>query len=149
VKSLLAHKYPSARLEEIEAEVYRFYLEAHDPERQITKKPARPNLVRHTRYIPVAVRRAVWQRDEGRCVHQYANGERCSSTYGVQIDPRYLFSQGGRSDRLDNLRLLCRVHNQLEAERELGKLTMDRIRMKKQTGPTFPKVERLGFQNIQ
>ena len=149
VKSFLAHKYPNARLEEIEAEVYQFYLEAHDPQKKETKKKPKKGsptqkmgLVRHTRYIPVAVKRAVWKRDEGCCSHRYENGTRCRSTYKLQFDHIVLFRDGGRSDSMENLRLLCAVHNQFEADRKIGKATMDRIRHK-----SLPKGERLGAKN--
>jgi HNH endonuclease len=129
VKSLVAHKFPNARLEEIEHEVYRFYLEAHDWE----KKELRPGRTvrpqsRPTRYIPVEIRKAVWRRDESRCTHRYENGERCTSTHGLEIDHIQLFSQGGRSDLLENLRLLCFQHNQQAAERALGKRFMEQFR---------------------
>lgn len=133
VKSLLGHKFPNARLEDIEAEVYHFYLEAHDPERKKPKTvtPIPTNPPKHTRYIPVEVERAVWRRDESRCGYHYENGDRCSSTYALQIDHIVPFSQGGRSDKVENLRLTCFLHNQLEAERQLGKLLMDKFRQTK------------------
>jgi 5-methylcytosine-specific restriction endonuclease McrA len=133
VKALLGHKFPNARLEDIEAEVYRFYLEAHDPERKKTKATTRIPMksAKHTRYIPVEVKKEVWRRDEGRCAYRYENGDRCTSTYALEIDHILPFSQGGRSDKVEELRLACFLHNQMEAERIFGKHLMDKFRKTK------------------
>lgn len=71
------------------------------------------------RYIPRAVRRAVWARDEGRCRFVSATGRRCEARCGLEIDHVRPVSLGGTNES-GNLRLLCRAHNQLEAERRLG-----------------------------
>ncbi len=71
------------------------------------------------RYIPRAVRRAVWARDAGRCRFVSATGRRCESRSGLEIDHVRPVSLGGTNEA-GNLRLLCRAHNQLEAERRLG-----------------------------
>ncbi len=129
VKELLAHKFPQGRLEDIEAEVYRFYLEAQEAKRQkTTRKIQKPEVVKHTRYTPVAVQREVIQRDEARCTFQSSDGKRCESTWGLQIDHRWPFALGGRSDLASNRRLLCQAHNRLEAQRILGRNVMNRPR---------------------
>jgi len=72
------------------------------------------------RYIPQEVRRQVWIRDQGRCQHRDPrSGKVCNSQYLLEIDHRFPFSLGG-SHTPENLRLLCRVHNQYRAERLFG-----------------------------
>ena len=73
------------------------------------------------RYIPAAVRRAVYERDKGQCSYIDPNGRRC------EFDHRKPFGRGG--DRsVNNLRLLCRAHNGYFAERDCGKEMMKRYR---------------------
>jgi hypothetical protein len=139
VKSLLSHQFPNARLEEIEAEVYRFYLEAHDlaaKEPKVKTKQSKP--ARHTRYTPVEVEKAVWRRDQSRCTYRYENGERCNSEYQLEMDHCYPFCDGGRSDIETNRRLLCSFHNKLEAEKTLGKKFMNNFRKKSSSGLNDP-----------
>jgi 5-methylcytosine-specific restriction endonuclease McrA len=71
------------------------------------------------RYIPAAVKDRVFTRDEGKCTYESANGKRCNSTWGLQIDHVKPFARGG-ANILGNLRLLCGKHNRLEAKRVFG-----------------------------
>ncbi len=70
-------------------------------------------------HIPEHVIRAVYARDKGSCTFRAADGHVCGSRWRVEIDHVTPRSRGGQST-LDNLRLLCRAHNQHEAERVLG-----------------------------
>jgi HNH endonuclease len=56
------------------------------------------------RYIPRAVKIAVWQRDGGQCVI-------CGGTSKLHFDHVIPISQGGPSNRADNIQLLCARHN--------------------------------------
>lgn len=75
---------------------------------------------KHPRRIPAHLRRAVWARDGDCCQFESASGRRCESRSGLEIDHVRPVALGGTST-LENLRLLCRAHNQLEAERRLGR----------------------------
>lgn len=79
------------------------------------------------RRIPLEIRRLVLQRDGGRCAFVSDAGRRCESRERLEIDHVMPVAKGGRTD-LQNLRLLCRAHNQLAAERELGSEFMRRKR---------------------
>ncbi|MBY0384796.1 HNH endonuclease, partial [bacterium] len=46
------------------------------------------------------------------------NGHRCTSQKFLQIDHIHNWSQGGTHD-LENLQVLCGVHNRLKYEREI------------------------------
>jgi HNH endonuclease len=80
-----------------------------------------------SRQIPAAERRKVWERDQGRCAFVSRSGKRCGSRRGLECDHIVLWAHGGKSTA-ENLRLLCRAHNQREAERELGAEFMERKR---------------------
>ena len=66
-----------------------------------------------SRYIPVAVKRAVWRRDQGCCSYvDRHSGRRCGSRYRLEIDHIVPFALGGATELL-NLRLHCRAHHRL------------------------------------
>jgi 5-methylcytosine-specific restriction endonuclease McrA len=66
-----------------------------------------------SRHVPAAVRRAVWERDSGRCGFVGADG-RCSETGFLEFHHVIPFSVGGATD-VENLQLRCRAHNAYEA----------------------------------
>jgi 5-methylcytosine-specific restriction endonuclease McrA len=86
------------------------------------RKDPRPSKPDH---IPAHLRRAVWQRDGGRCQFRLANGELCGCTRDLQIDHVEPLARGGATT-LDNLRLTCRPHNLEAARRVFGDALMDR-----------------------
>ena len=79
------------------------------------------------RSIPKALCRLVWERDGGCCAFTSADGHRCGSTTRLELDHITPIAQGGKTTP-ENLRLLCRAHNQYEAERLLGKDHVQRKR---------------------
>ena len=79
-----------------------------------------------SRYIPVKVRRAVVERDRRLCTYVDAQSERrCTSRWKLEIDHSLPFAKGG-ADEASNLRVLCKLHNQLAAVREFGREKMGR-----------------------
>ena len=63
------------------------------------------------RAIPAAVRRLVWQRDQGRCCYRDPiSGRRCTSAHLLQLDHLLPVAQGGGADP-ENLRLVCSAHH--------------------------------------
>ena len=63
------------------------------------------------RVIPAAIKRAVWERDQGCCSYvDPTTGRRCSSRHLLQIDHIRPWARGGGAE-LDNLRLLCHAHH--------------------------------------
>ena len=71
------------------------------------------------RYVPAEVRRAVWRRDGGRCTFVSESGRRCEARELLEFDHVDEVARGGRAT-VDRMRLRCRAHNQLEAERRFG-----------------------------
>jgi hypothetical protein len=74
---------------------------------------------RSERYIPAALRRQVWHRDQGRCSYRSSDGRRCGSRFALEFDHCLPLALGGKTD-LGNLRLLCRAHNTHQAIVRLG-----------------------------
>lgn len=79
------------------------------------------------RFIPVHLRRAVWERDQGQCTFISARGYRCTARRFLEFDHVKPIARGGKAT-LEGLRLRCRVHNQFEAERAFGSEFMKRKR---------------------
>jgi 5-methylcytosine-specific restriction endonuclease McrA len=82
-----------------------------------------------SRHVPAALKRAVWERDQGRCTYVDARGCRCPETGGLEIHHEEPFAKGGATT-LDNLALRCRPHNDLAAERDFGRELMERKQRK-------------------
>lgn len=65
--------------------------------------------------VPQSIIRQVWTRDRSRCSWlSPRTGERCKSSYFIEIDHIRPVAEGG-GNSFDNLRLLCRAHNQRRA----------------------------------
>jgi 5-methylcytosine-specific restriction endonuclease McrA len=75
---------------------------------------------RHTRHIPHAVRREVFARDDGRCTYVSHDGKRCDQRSFLELHHEQPFGRGGPAS-VANIRVLCRAHNQLLAERDYGR----------------------------
>lgn len=76
---------------------------------------------RNSRYIPQALRIALWKEANGRCTFiSPETGSRCESTFGLEIEHCQPHAFGGSSTDLKNLRLLCRKHNQWQAIQSYG-----------------------------
>jgi hypothetical protein len=127
-RSALSHSLPGATTEAILEAALDLVL-ARDAKRKglVAKpRPAGPTPPPGSRHVPAAVRRAVWERDGGRCQWPLASGGICGSTVRVEIDHVDPLHRGGRSI-VENTRLLCRAHNDLAARQHLGHEVMDRF----------------------
>ncbi len=80
-----------------------------------------------SRHIPAAVRRAVHERDGGRCTYQDKGGKRCSKRDDLEFHHRNPFGRGGDHSPT-NLSMTCKAHNALLAEDDYGKEKMARFR---------------------
>jgi 5-methylcytosine-specific restriction endonuclease McrA len=88
----------------------------------------------HGRYVPVAVRRAIWGRDASQCAYVDERGQRCSERRGLEVHHRQPHALGG-PPTIENLQLRCRAHNTLAAEQDFGRETMNRMSGKESTEP--------------
>lgn len=80
-----------------------------------------------SRAIPAAVRREVFQRDEGHCTFVSAEGRRCGAREFLELHHLRPWASS-RSHRVDGIALRCRAHNQYAAERDFGERHMARLR---------------------
>ena len=79
----------------------------------------------HREAIPVAVKRAVWSRDVGRCSWPIDGGDTCGSTHRLELDHIVPWVEwGGETEA--NLRLACAAHNRLAARQAFGERVMGR-----------------------
>jgi len=126
---LLSHKIPDGDLAAVLSEAIRCGIEAHGKRRgaapPTTNRAPKPSS--DPSYIPAAVRRAVWLRDGGRCTFVGPDGHRCDSRWQLQFDHVDPVALGGVAT-VEKLRLRCRPHNLLEAERVFGREHMDQFR---------------------
>jgi hypothetical protein len=76
-------------------------------------------------YVGRATRRTVLERDGLRCSWVDPEGVRCDARAWLEHDHRRPRGKGGGSS-VDNVRLLCRSHNRLAAEREYGREHIER-----------------------
>lgn len=92
---------------------------------QVSKPRERRNSVAaprksDSRHIPHDVRRKVFARDGARCTFFSADGKRCEQRGGLELHHEQPFGKGGQPT-VDNIRVVCRAHNQLLAERDYGR----------------------------
>jgi 5-methylcytosine-specific restriction endonuclease McrA len=90
-----------------------------DPE---LEAPLLAQAVPGARYIPAAIRRAVWTRDEGRCTF-VGNAGRCPERAALEFHHRVPLGRGGTTT-VENLALACKGHNQWQADLDYGEEAM-------------------------
>jgi hypothetical protein len=88
-------------------------------------RPRRPSA--NPRHIPAEVRRAVWQRDGGRCTYVSAAVTGCEARTRLEFDHVEPVARGGRAS-VNGVRIRCRAHNQYAAECAFGAGFMSRKR---------------------
>ena len=119
---LLAHAVPSGDLAEvIERAIALQFAQLRKRRCGAADQPraGSPRASANPRHVPRAVVRAVWERDGSQCTFVGSGGHRCEARDRLELDHIVPVARGGEST-LENLRLLCRTHNQHVAERQLG-----------------------------
>jgi len=119
-QELLSHQVPAGEL----AAVLERALDALIPQLEKQKFAATgcPRSGRPTtgvRHVPAEVKRAVWERDGGRCTFVSESGRRCPARTHLEFDHMDEVARGGRAS-VGRIRLRCRAHNQYVAERTFG-----------------------------
>ena len=132
-RALQRHKFPSGRMEDILKEAIGDLLDRIDPDRREQRRRKRSSIAivsvgaNPSRRVPEAVKKEVWKRDGGRCAYVSPDGRRCESEAFLEYDHVLPWALGGQSDRADNIRLLCRPHNQRLARRRFRLRTIQSI----------------------
>lgn len=117
---LLSHAVPSGDLAEVLDRALDALIATLEKRKfAATDKPHKAGRTSDPRHIPATIRRTVRERDEGRCTYVTADGHRCEARKFLEYDHKLPVARGGTST-VDNVRLRCRAHNQLEAERVFG-----------------------------
>ncbi|MFL5413264.1 MAG: HNH endonuclease [Myxococcales bacterium] len=125
-RAALSHLRPGASTEHVLEAGLDLVLQHHAKRKGLVEKPrgalrsARPETLR------AAVKREVWTRDGGRCQWPLESGGICGATMRVEFDHKIPRAEGGPSTA-ENVRLLCRVHNDLAARQRLGEAWMDQF----------------------
>jgi hypothetical protein len=82
--------------------------------------PNSADKTKRSRYIPVVLRRALFQRAGGQCCYvDQATGRRCGERRWLEVDHIKPFSCGGGHSP-ENLQVLCRSHNMMRARDVFG-----------------------------
>jgi hypothetical protein len=123
LQELLSHQVPSGDIAEVVERAFDLAI-GHLEKRKFaaTGRPGRGGQRRATaseRRIPAHVRRAVWQRDGGRCTFVSETGHRCAARKFIEFDHVQEVARGGEAT-VAGIRLRCRAHNQYGAECTFG-----------------------------
>ena len=115
-RSLLRHALPTGDVESILNRALTLLIEQVERRRLAdvaSPRPGRDESAPSGRHLPAAVRRTVWERDEGRCA--FVGGEgRCRETGFLEFHHVVPYARGGEPTA-ENIQLRCRAHNQYEA----------------------------------
>src|SRR5467141_1635 len=129
-QDLLRHRVPDGDLAAVLERALDLLIEDVKKERFAVGRKARQaqkEEVGSSRHIPDAIKRAVYERDGGRCTFADERGRRCGETGTLEFDHGDGFARTHRHDG-DGIRLLCRAHNQHAAEQIYGRAFMERAR---------------------
>lgn len=118
LKNLLAHKNPNPTWSELIEILANMTLEKLDL--KDTTAAAAKHCVKGSRYIPKWLKIKIWKRDQGECQFENRGTKiKCRSKHALEIDHIQPFALGGETSE-ENLRLLCRNHNQFQAQEIFG-----------------------------
>jgi len=132
-QDLLRHRMPDGDLATIFRSALEMLVASVKKERfAVGRKPRGPaetSVETTSRHVPDAIKRAVHERDGGRCTFVDDPGKRCDETGMLEIDHVESFARTHRHD-VNALRLLCRAHNQHAADRMYGRGFMEAARQR-------------------
>lgn len=129
-RSLEAQKQKNSKMENVLEAVLDNYLHHHDPVKKAERakqktKPCSSKVMEErnlrekspsiaARRIPLTAeqKHAVFRRDQGKCTHVNASGQRCNQDRWIEVHHIIPVSQGG-SNKLENLTILCSSHHDL------------------------------------
>jgi 5-methylcytosine-specific restriction endonuclease McrA len=124
-QALLGHAVPNGDVAQVLKRALDALVEKLEQQKFARCARSRPQRgVAKGRHIPAAVRRAVVERDGGRCTFVSEHGKRCESRTQLELDHVEPLARGGEAT-VAGIRLLCRAHNQHAADCALGKQFMD------------------------
>ena len=124
-RALMRHAVPDGNVDTILNRALTLLLADAERAKAGQSRRPRPRAVTRPRgrHIPAAVRRAVWERDGGRCAYTGADGI-CGEAGFLEFHHVTPFAAGGPST-VANLQLRCRAHNGYEASVHFGRHVAD------------------------
>ena len=125
-RAALSHSRPGASMEEILETGLELVLQRHAKRKGLVEKPRQGTPSANPSALTAAVKRKVWTRDGGRCQWPIESGGICGSTFRLEFDHRIPRARAGPSTT-ENVRLLCRFHNDLSARSAFGNDWMDQF----------------------
>jgi hypothetical protein len=132
LRALMRHQVPDGDVGKILAKAVSLLLKQVRKQKMAETSAPRPASAttspdaQPSRHIPAAIRRAVWQRDEGRCTYVSPGGRRCNAREFVEFDHAEAWAWT-HSHSVDGITLRCRAHNQQRARRDFGENHMARF----------------------
>lgn len=136
-RSALSRSRPGASSEDVLEACLDLLLAQHAKRRGLVEKPRKRTAPVKPGAIPAAVKREVWKRASGRCEFPLESGGVCGSRLRLEFDHVTPRANGGPST-IENLRLACRMHNQLWARRTFGDDLVARFARERATGRAAP-----------
>jgi 5-methylcytosine-specific restriction endonuclease McrA len=127
VQDLLGHEVPRGDLAEVIVRALKAYAALLEKKKHAaTENPRPPRRQKpDSRHVPAHVKRVVRKRDKGQCTHVSESGHRCEARSDLEYDHILEYARGGEPTA-GNIRLRCRAHNRLGAERTYGAGFMER-----------------------
>jgi HNH endonuclease len=125
-RDALSHARPGATTEDLREAGLDLLLERQAKRNGLVEKPRKSKSSPTAVTMTAPVKREVWRRDGGRCQWPVESGGVCGSARRIQFDHIIPRAAGGLST-VDNVRLLCRMHNDLAARRVFGDGWMNRF----------------------
>ena len=120
-QALLRHQVPSGDLAEVLDRALDALLDRVEGRKfGKARAPRAAKMYVDRRYVPRDARRQAVARDGMQCSFVAEDGRRCEETGFLELDHVVPVTRGG-SASAENLRVLCRAHNQYQAERILGR----------------------------
>ncbi len=130
VAELMAHGNPSRDLAHVVSHALDVLIDKLKKERfAATSRPRRAKAAKPGR-VTNATKREVAERDGLRCSFVNEHGKRCEARGELEFDHRDPRGMGGCSEA-SNMRLLCRAHNQYEAERAYGRAHIEQAKRRR------------------
>ena len=120
VRALMGHQQPVELLATVFARGLDTIMREQEKSKfAATSRPRPQRRGKSARHIPAEVKRRVRERDGGRCTFVSDQGQRCPERSGLEYDHIEPVGRGGTAT-VSGIRLRCRAHNQLDAERTYG-----------------------------
>jgi len=138
-QDLLRHRVPDGNLEQVFEKALDALITNLEKERfAVVRKPRKdlpPSpVVSPSRDVPDAIKRAVFERDKGRCAYVGEDGTRCPETGGLEFDHLDGWAMTRVHD-VHRIRLACRAHNRHAAKQLYGADFMEHMRKRRSACP--------------